>query len=200
MNKTDIIDKLLKLAILLMRSSSEPYTKPFLELLEEKFREVDLPATTLPVLRYAPLLLKQSTLETLPFVKEFVSEIGNLNWRQTYDRCDRPGLDFLNNYGFSALVSPAGPFASEKVRLGVLFLGPHTLYPEHAHAAEELYLILSGCAAWSQAGQQPRSEEPGKMIFHRSNVWHSVQTFEEPLLALYAWRGANNSVPKSYFR
>ena len=80
MNKTDIIDKLLKLAILLMRSSSEPYTKPFLELLEEKFREVDLPATTLPVLRYAPLLLKQSTLETLPFVKEFVSEIGNLNW------------------------------------------------------------------------------------------------------------------------
>lgn len=82
MNKTDIIDKLLKLAILLMRSSSEPYTKPFLELLEEKFREVDLPATTLPVLRYAPLLLKQSTLETLPFVKEFVSEIGNLNWHR----------------------------------------------------------------------------------------------------------------------
>ena len=75
-------------------------------------------------------------------------------------------------------------------RVGMLMLGPSTVYPEHHHPAEEVYHVISGHALWSRAGAPWRLEPPGTMIHHAPNVPHATQTRDAPLLALYCWTGA----------
>ena len=38
-------------------------------------------------------------------------------------------------------------------------------------------------------GRFPRSARPARSIHHASNVSHAMRTGNEPLLALYLWRG-----------
>jgi mannose-6-phosphate isomerase-like protein (cupin superfamily) len=111
-----------------------------------------------------------------------------LRWEQTY--AARPELAaFFANYAYADLVGPRGLVFSADLTLGVLLLGPHTLYPSHAHPAVELYTVLSGTACWQQ-GHEPWAEQPpGSCLLHPSWQPHATQTHTEPLLALYAWLG-----------
>ncbi len=79
----------------------------------------------------------------------------------------------------------------ERIACGFLILGPSTHYPRHRHEAEEIYLPLSGTAAWQQgdAGWQDRA--PGALIHHASEEPHAMRTRGSPLLALYLWRSDN---------
>jgi mannose-6-phosphate isomerase-like protein (cupin superfamily) len=117
-----------------------------------------------------------------------VARASRLTWRRTYD----PGVAdpaFLERYGWAELVGPFGPWPSERARLGFLLLGPETLYPAHAHAAEEIYLVVAGTAAWWR-GQGPwEVRPPGALIHHPSRTPHATRTGAEPLLALYLWWG-----------
>jgi quercetin dioxygenase-like cupin family protein len=72
----------------------------------------------------------------------------------------------------------------------VLVLGPRVHYPAHHHAALELYVPLSGTARWQQGGGPYALRAPGSAIEHASNEPHAMRTDDEPLLALYCWRGA----------
>jgi mannose-6-phosphate isomerase-like protein (cupin superfamily) len=70
-------------------------------------------------------------------------------------------------------------------------LGPAAHYPSHAHRAEELYLVLSGTADWQRGDEPFAARRPGAVIIHASSEPHAMQTAQEPLLALYLWRGAD---------
>ena len=70
-------------------------------------------------------------------------------------------------------------------------LGPATHYPRHRHEAEEIYLPLSGTAAWQQGDARWRDRPPGTLIHHAGNEPHAMRTGAGPLLALYLWRSAN---------
>ena len=113
-----------------------------------------------------------------------------LAWRQTYSVADF-GPEFHERYGWTELVGERGPIASEKIAVGFLLLGPETTYPSHSHDAEELYLCLSGAAAWRRGGEDWRDEPAGALIHHPSRVSHAIRTAREPLLALYVWRGGD---------
>ena len=84
-----------------------------------------------------------------------------------------------------------GPIASRRLAVGFLLLGPDVAYPLHSHEAEEIYLVLSGTAAWRRGGEPWRDEAPGALIHHPSRAPHAMRTEREPLLALYAWRGGD---------
>ena len=84
-----------------------------------------------------------------------------------------------------------GPIESELIACGFLLLGPSTFYPSHHHAAEELYVPLSGIAAWQRGDTVWREHGPGTPILHRSGEPHAMRTGGSPLLALYVWRGAD---------
>ena len=100
-----------------------------------------------------------------------------------------PSPEFLENYGYAVLAGPGGLVASEALALGVLLLGPGIHYPSHNHPAVEIYVVLSGEAAW-QKGKEPwRREPPGAVIRHDSMVTHATRALAEPLLAAYVWRG-----------
>jgi mannose-6-phosphate isomerase-like protein (cupin superfamily) len=100
----------------------------------------------------------------------------------------RMSPDFVDRYGYSELVGPKRAFESHKLLVGFLLLGPQTLYPDHGHAAEEVYHVVSGLASWRRDGEW-RTQPPGLVIHHPPHVSHAMRTDDEPLLALYCWMG-----------
>ena len=49
------------------------------------------------------------------------------------------------------IIGPTGQITHDNIRAGLFFQDADILYPRRSHAAEEIYLPLSGLAAW-QAG------------------------------------------------
>jgi quercetin dioxygenase-like cupin family protein len=110
-----------------------------------------------------------------------------LNWHQTYQQ-PIVGATFLDNYGYTELAGLTGPVPSQRLAVGFLLLGPSTTYPRHDHEAEEIYVPLSGTAAWRHGNLGWREESPGTVIHHASNEPHAMRTGIQPLRALYLWR------------
>jgi hypothetical protein len=173
----------------LLESLQAPALAPFLADWSRTSRQHSFTASHLPVLRWLPEIARDAA----PFGFELVAAVHraapSLAWRQTYTAKD---LDraFLDNYGWSEILGN-GALASERIACGFLILGPSTHYPRHRHEAEEIYLPLSGTAAWQQgdAGWQDRA--PGALIHHASEEPHAMRTGGSPLLALYLWRSDN---------
>jgi hypothetical protein len=100
-----------------------------------------------------------------------------------------PSPDFLENYGYVVLAGPGGLVATDSLALGILLLGPRTHYPTHCHPAVEIYVVAAGEAEWRKGGSAWRREPAGSVIRHETMVPHATRTLDEPLLAIYLWRG-----------
>lgn len=174
----------------MLESLLHPALASFLEDWPQTYLRREIAAASLPVLRSLPDLGRDITAFGADLVADLCRAAPSLDWRQTYTAKD---LDpaFLDNYGWSEIIGAVGPFESERIACGFLILGPSTHYPRHRHAAEELYVPLSGTAAWQQGDGGWRQQPPGTPIHHRSEEPHAVRTTGQPLLALYVWRGSN---------
>jgi hypothetical protein len=174
----------------LLLSLQRPALAPFLA---EWPRTADRRATRashLPVLRWLPDIAGDTAAFGVDLVAAVCREAPLLAWRQTYGAGDLDAA-FLDNYGWSEILGLSGPVASERIACGFLLLGPSTHYPRHRHEAEEMYLPLSGTAAWQQGDGVWRERVPGTPIHHASDEPHAMRTGLRPLLALYLWRSAN---------
>jgi hypothetical protein len=147
-------------------------------------------APALPVLRWLPRIAADGASFGGVFVSALCRSAPSLIWRQSYTR-DEVDAAFLHNYGWSELLRPARKRTSAQISCGVVVLGPRTLYPHHRHEAEEIYVPLSGTAAWQQGDALWREHPPGTLIHHQSEESHAMRTGEEPLLALYLWRSTD---------
>jgi mannose-6-phosphate isomerase-like protein (cupin superfamily) len=113
-----------------------------------------------------------------------------LSWVQNPNyTAERMGPDFVDRYGYVELVGPGRVFESRELLVGFLLLGPDTHYPDHNHAAEEVYHVVSGRARWRRGDGAWRTEPPGTIIHHPPHLPHAMRTDNEPLLALYCWMG-----------
>ena len=149
-----------------------------------------LQPNSLPVVQWLAGAARHDVPQTRPLV-EFIAKIsGRLTWDQSYGEEDF-GAAFLECYGWSEFIGRRGPVASERLACGVLVLGPQTKYPKHCHEAEEVYVPLSGTASWWRDKGVWSPQAPGSMIYHPPWLSHAMETAEEPLLALYLWRGGN---------
>ena len=111
-----------------------------------------------------------------------------LHWVHRYD-VDHHLPGFSENWAHAETIGPSGLARSDRIRLGLILLGPSTFYPGHHHPAVEVYHILAGTADW-QLGKGPFiPRKPGEFILHPSNVAHATRTHDEPLLALFGWHG-----------
>ena len=174
----------------LLGSLHEPALAPFLAEWPRVHERRAIVPSHLPVLRWLP----EFTHDVVGFGGDLVAALchaaPSLAWRQTYTANDLDSA-FLDNYGWSEIFGGTGPLASERLACGFLILGPSTHYPRHRHEAEEMYLPMSGTAAWLQGDSVWRQRSAGTPIFHASDEPHAMRTGTQPLLALYVWRGAN---------
>jgi hypothetical protein len=174
----------------LLESLHRPVLAPFLADWPHRAEHRAVHASYLPVLRWIPQIAGDGAAFGSEMVAAVCGAAPALAWRQTYTATDLDRV-FLDNYGWSEILGANGPWASERIACGFLILGPSTLYPRHRHEAEEVYLPLSGTAAWQQGDAVWREHPPGTPIHHASDEPHAMRTGASPLLALYLWRGAN---------
>jgi hypothetical protein len=113
---------------------------------------------------------------------------GSLCWGQTYGSSDF-GEAFLARYGWVEMFGTRGHFENDVMAGGFLLLGPQIHYPDHHHVAEEIYIPLTSGSLWSKDGGKFAARAVGEIIHHPSNIRHAMRTAEQPLVALYLWRG-----------
>lgn len=92
----------------------------------------------------------------------------------------------------ATLMGPEGPIPAPDVRLGLVYMQPHSYYPLHLHDADETYAIIAGQALWT-AGDDTRMRQAGDMIHHPSLMPHAFRTGSEGFLAIWRWSGDINT-------
>lgn len=164
-----------------------PLVEDFTASIDWDMRERALPPREIACVRHLDRLCEIAQPRERALVRLLADERHALHWGQTYTSADF-GEHFLDNYGWVELFGARGHFANDVVAAGFLILGPGVAYPDHHHVAEELYVPLTGGAAWRQGEGAFADRAAGETIHHRSNVSHAMRTGTDPLLALYLWR------------
>jgi hypothetical protein len=173
----------------LLKSLRAPRLDPFLAEWPGEAPSRRATPSTLPVLKYASALESQTPPWGQSVTQELFRLAPSLHWRQSYPAA-AVGAEFLETYGWTEVAGLQGPIPSEHVAIGFLILGPATLYPRHRHEAEEIYVPVSGTAAWRGGDGIWHNKPPAAVIVHERNEPHAMRTAGEPLLALYLWRSA----------
>lgn len=140
-------------------------------------------------LRYGPLILDSEARGVSTLVDAARGAFMFARWTEFY-RETPWSKPFLGHFATGECIGPAGRFESNTITLGLFVLGPDTLYPAHAHPAEEFYIVVAGEAEF-QKGARPEfvNKRKDDAIFHASDVSHAIRTTSQPMLAVYGWRG-----------
>ena len=113
-----------------------------------------------------------------------------LRWTQNANYLRDPAMRaFLADYAYVELVGPGGIAREADTALGMLLIGPQSKYPPHRHPAQEVYLVVAGEANWWREGEPWQILPAAALVHHEPNKIHAMRTLDQPLLALYAWRG-----------
>lgn len=112
---------------------------------------------------------------------------NSLNWRPS--GFGRLPAEITNHVAVVEIIGPSGMIIDKDFRFGLLLQDPQIHYAKHQHAAEELYIVLSGKAAWSIDDDKLTIRDVGEFIHHAENQPHQMKTNDEPLLAMWAWLG-----------
>ncbi|HUS53548.1 MAG TPA: dimethylsulfonioproprionate lyase family protein [Thermohalobaculum sp.] len=143
-----------------------------------------------PTGNFTPRYLDEAlaAAQTHPLTAQFAAIAPRVSWVEVSKR-PMPA-SFAGRYSYCEIVGqdPTSVQAPD-IRFGAYLQFPDTWYPRHWHAAEELYLPLSGTADWTRDGVTDRPAPPGTLIRHASYEHHATRTGPEPLLALWVWLG-----------
>jgi len=117
------------------------------------------------------------------------------HWRETYKGTDISN-DFMDRFGCYCIIGEDAPFMSEQIRLWMVYMPAQLHYPWHHHPAEEIYMVVSGNAIFRRQGCPDEVLSEGQTYFHKSNQPHAMETMDEPILCLVAWRDSFQAPPE----
>jgi hypothetical protein len=123
--------------------------------------------------------LAQAIQQSLPLLK----------W-VTYDSYPRAdiGPAFADGHAFASLIGESGFLCATDFDLGLFVIAPNVLYPDHHHAAPELYAPLTGPHGWRFL-----PDEQFRMLAADVPVWnepwapHATRTGSVPFLCIFGW-------------
>lgn len=170
---------------------NDAYMEPFLaNWPSEPFKTRAILPNPLPVISCMHAVVQATQAEVAFIVNGFRASMQYLQWGQTYVAEDFSAA-FLKKYGWAEMIGKRGPIASDHIACGFLLLAPGTEYPPHRHAAEEVYLPLTGPTFWKMGDDGWTNRPIGVPLYHRSWLTHAMRSEFVTLLALYLWRGGN---------
>lgn len=109
------------------------------------------------------------------------------HWRDTY-KGTRADQSFRDRFGCYCIIGDSGPYASETLRLFIVYMPAGLDYPWHHHPAEEIYMVLAGSAVFKRQNHPNSILTTGQTAVHGSNQPHALETRDAPILCLVAWR------------
>ena len=101
-------------------------------------------------------------------------------------RMDRPSIHpkWPNSHANSVIIGDTGLECRNDVRIGVSLLAPYTIYPNHQHPPEEVYIALSN-GSWRQNDGFWQTRGAGGLIYNPPNIVHAMKSNSDPLLAIW---------------
>ncbi|RJL09657.1 dimethylsulfonioproprionate lyase family protein [Paracoccus siganidrum] len=147
-------------------------------------------AALLPVCRWLePALARQVGDSDLAALLSAIRALSpRLFWRRRSGD-QTASTNFPDGHANAMLLGPGGIEERRDLWIGLSLLAPRTRYPDHRHAPEETYLVLSpgqfrkNGADWFEPGI-------GGSFFVPPNAVHAMRSGDEPLFALWAlWAG-----------
>lgn len=107
-----------------------------------------------------------------------------LVWRPRGDTTGTASANFADGHANAMVIGPGGLEERRDVWIGCSLLCPHVRYPDHDHAPEEIYLVLSpgefrqDDGAWFAPGV-------GGSFYNRPNIKHAMRALDAPLFAFW---------------
>lgn len=150
-------------------------------------------------LRYAPIALGSNVPSGISEIYSASKEaFSYVRWTEFYEE-DSWSKSFLPVFANGEGIGPDGRLFHKEIILGLFILGPHTTYPEHAHPAEEFYIVLTGNPEFKVGAENDfELKKSGEVVLHHSDISHSIRSSDEPFYAIFGWRGDINA--RSWYR
>lgn len=107
----------------------------------------------------------------------------NLTWTRRA-KADHMSAEFFDGHANALIVGPTGYEQRDDVWVGVSLMAPQLRYPDHNHAPEEVYLVLSdskfqhGDEDWDEPGI-------GGLFYNTPNIRHAMASGDKPLFAIW---------------
>lgn len=138
-----------------------------------------LPVTAL----FAPALA--AVPEALaPLVSALAALTPNLRWTTRKNVGPTASAGFALAHANAMLVGPNGLESREDVWIGLSLMAPNTRYPDHDHAPEEVYIVLSD-GAFLQGDSDWLPRGPGDTVYNTPGIRHAMRAGDQPFLALW---------------
>jgi len=148
--------------------------------------------TYLPAADFMSTTRATVNADTEILVAAFERHKNHLRWEQSYKK--EEGLvpdDMLAGYAFAEIIGQQGPFVSERIRAGIGIWGPHIDYPRHQHTAEEIYVVLAGCAEFKVGSARKTLRGTSEVVYVESNTPHGFRTTDQGLVVYYLWQSGD---------
>jgi hypothetical protein len=107
-----------------------------------------------------------------------------LEWRRRTNDTSA-SQNFVDGHANAMIIGPGGLEDRRDIWFGVTVMAPNVRYPDHDHAPEEVYLVLSdgefrqGEAAWFSPGV-------GGSFYNPPGIKHTMRSLDAPLFAFWA--------------
>lgn len=108
----------------------------------------------------------------------------HLTWTRRATVGPTASSNFIDGHANAMIVGPNGLEPRDDVWVGVSLLAPHVRYPDHNHAPEEVYLVLSdgkfrqGEGDWFEPGI-------GGSFYNTPDIKHAMASDDVPLFAIW---------------
>lgn len=146
----------------------------------------DEPGSRQPVCEHLdPMLDSLSAHPDLgPLARAFRAVEPALDWRPRSTN-ETASANFPTSHANAVFVGPGGIEHRNDIWIGVSLMAPHVRYPDHDHAPEETYLVLSE-GEFRQADGDWFSPGVGGSFYNPPGILHMMRSGDRPLLALWA--------------
>ncbi|TGQ54498.1 transcriptional regulator [Mesorhizobium sp. M1C.F.Ca.ET.193.01.1.1] len=104
-------------------------------------------------------------------------------WRATYD--NTASQNFLMSHANVMIVGPGALEDRQDAWIGATLMAPNVRYPDHSHAPEETYLVISE-GEFRQADGDWFALSAGGSFFNPPNIKHAMRSAQKPLFAFWA--------------
>lgn len=117
-------------------------------------------------------------------VEAFLAVEPSLTWRRRGGDAPSASPSFPDGHANAMILGPAGLEPRTEVWFGVSLLAPNVRYPDHSHAPEETYLVMS-TGEFRQDNGPWFAPGVGGSFYNPPGILHAMRSGPSPLFAFW---------------